>query len=409
MKKLIALIVGIAIFSLGTDTEAHSGRTDATGGHNCSEKSKAKGLCSGYHYHNGDKKESRTSSQSNPSSSNQNRTDKDCNDFATYDEVVAYWNSKGYSAANDPENLDGLGNGVIDDGIPCEAPDGYDKTKINNSDEQILYNLELKDRKAGEKQGYLKGQKDGYNLSKKESMPVDGSHHYKESYQTAYNKGYDEGQSKIESEKNDAYSEGTEQGKKGTKFIIPKHYASHPELKETFTKGFKKAEKERKEVSKREFFEKGYDDGKQEFLNVPTEVETLFIEAYRKGYDQAQRELKEEYKNLGYEDAFKMLDYKEPAFPHENWIDWYKEGFHSNREITGIKEAALSLGREGKRLVIPADYRKAESIFVHYYELGRDEYKQNKDDRNGGVIGGTALLVFGWLSRRFYVAKKMIK
>ena len=32
---------------------AHSGRTDKNGGHNCSQKSKEKGLCTGYHYHNG--------------------------------------------------------------------------------------------------------------------------------------------------------------------------------------------------------------------------------------------------------------------------------------------------------------------------------------------------------------------
>jgi len=32
--------------------DAHPGRLDSNGGHNCSEKSKAKGLCSGYHYHN---------------------------------------------------------------------------------------------------------------------------------------------------------------------------------------------------------------------------------------------------------------------------------------------------------------------------------------------------------------------
>ena len=29
----------------------HSGRLDSNGGHNCSEKSKRKGLCTGYHYH----------------------------------------------------------------------------------------------------------------------------------------------------------------------------------------------------------------------------------------------------------------------------------------------------------------------------------------------------------------------
>ncbi len=29
----------------------HSGRTDSSGGHNCSDASVRKGLCSGYHYH----------------------------------------------------------------------------------------------------------------------------------------------------------------------------------------------------------------------------------------------------------------------------------------------------------------------------------------------------------------------
>ncbi|WP_144395596.1 HNH endonuclease [Pleionea sediminis] len=38
---------------LSLSTSAHSGRTDSSGGHNCSAKSKAKGLCTGYHYHNG--------------------------------------------------------------------------------------------------------------------------------------------------------------------------------------------------------------------------------------------------------------------------------------------------------------------------------------------------------------------
>ena len=48
MKKLIFIVL---LFTLNTSVLAHSGRTDANGGHNCSEKSKRKGLCSGYHYH----------------------------------------------------------------------------------------------------------------------------------------------------------------------------------------------------------------------------------------------------------------------------------------------------------------------------------------------------------------------
>ncbi|WP_251029149.1 MULTISPECIES: YHYH domain-containing protein [unclassified Bacillus (in: firmicutes)] len=54
---------------LPSTVSAHSGRTDSNGGHNCSEKSIAKGLCSGYHYHNGGGSSSGGSSSSDSSSS----------------------------------------------------------------------------------------------------------------------------------------------------------------------------------------------------------------------------------------------------------------------------------------------------------------------------------------------------
>ena len=51
MKKLIFASL---LFLLAVPTSfAHSGRTDKNGGHNCSQASINKGLCSGYHYHNG--------------------------------------------------------------------------------------------------------------------------------------------------------------------------------------------------------------------------------------------------------------------------------------------------------------------------------------------------------------------
>ncbi|WP_155590912.1 stalk domain-containing protein [Lysinibacillus cavernae] len=54
MKKLVFLIAMLTLFFTTTSiADAHPGRLDSNGGHNCSEKSKAKGLCSGYHYHNG--------------------------------------------------------------------------------------------------------------------------------------------------------------------------------------------------------------------------------------------------------------------------------------------------------------------------------------------------------------------
>lgn len=54
MKKLVLFLAMLTLFFATTSiADAHPGRLDSNGGHNCSEKSKAKGLCSGYHYHNG--------------------------------------------------------------------------------------------------------------------------------------------------------------------------------------------------------------------------------------------------------------------------------------------------------------------------------------------------------------------
>jgi len=54
MKKLVLFLAMITLFfTTTTIADAHPGRLDSNGGHNCSDKSKAKGLCTGYHYHNG--------------------------------------------------------------------------------------------------------------------------------------------------------------------------------------------------------------------------------------------------------------------------------------------------------------------------------------------------------------------
>lgn len=68
---LLALIF-ILTTTFSQSALAHSGRTDASGGHNCSASSKAKGLCSGYHYHNGGSSSGNSSSSesSNGSISN---------------------------------------------------------------------------------------------------------------------------------------------------------------------------------------------------------------------------------------------------------------------------------------------------------------------------------------------------
>lgn len=206
MEKKVFLFTLLFVLLFGTFASAHSGRTDSSGGHNCTEKSIAKGLCTGYHYHNGGG--STGSGGSTTSGATIINSEKDCTDFASYDEVVAYWNEKGYSATNDPENLDGWGNGVVDDGIPCEVPSGYDQTKINNSPAQIQHKQEEQDLASGEQAGYPNGLNDGYQEITSNNVASTGSEAYKVGYATGYNRGYEEGKTKITNEKTKATSDG---------------------------------------------------------------------------------------------------------------------------------------------------------------------------------------------------------
>ncbi|MGE7021218.1 copper amine oxidase N-terminal domain-containing protein [Solibacillus cecembensis] len=67
MKKFVLFIAMLSLLlSPSLIADAHSGRTDSKGGHNCSDKSIAKGLCTGYHYHNGGSGSSSSISSSTP-------------------------------------------------------------------------------------------------------------------------------------------------------------------------------------------------------------------------------------------------------------------------------------------------------------------------------------------------------
>lgn len=54
MRKIFAMLICITLLFIPlSSVTAHPGKLDSNGGHNCSDASKKKGLCSGYHYHNG--------------------------------------------------------------------------------------------------------------------------------------------------------------------------------------------------------------------------------------------------------------------------------------------------------------------------------------------------------------------
>jgi hypothetical protein len=65
----LVLFTAIVALTIPSTSFAHSGRTDSSGGHNCSAASVKKGLCTGYHYHNGGSSGSGSGSNGSSSSS----------------------------------------------------------------------------------------------------------------------------------------------------------------------------------------------------------------------------------------------------------------------------------------------------------------------------------------------------
>ena len=51
MSNTVKIFAILTLAAVASYSDAHSGRTDSNGGHNCSQASKDKGLCTGYHYH----------------------------------------------------------------------------------------------------------------------------------------------------------------------------------------------------------------------------------------------------------------------------------------------------------------------------------------------------------------------
>lgn len=64
-----------------------------------------------------------------------NHIDKDCGDFANHEEVMAFWYENGYSADNDPHDLD-----RDNDGLACEVSqseyDNYVASQENDDSEE---------------------------------------------------------------------------------------------------------------------------------------------------------------------------------------------------------------------------------------------------------------------------------
>ncbi|MFF2446497.1 YHYH domain-containing protein, partial [Neobacillus sp. NPDC058068] len=184
-EKVIFLFIMFTL-ALGSSVDAHSGRTDSNGGHNCSEKSKAKGLCTGYHYHNG-----------------------------------------GSSSGGSSTKV-GSSGGTTQT-VPAAKPAGP-------SQEQIAQQEKVK----GEKDGYAAGTTAGYKGSNENSSAI-GTEAYTSGYLAGYQKGLEEGRQKLETEKSAAFDSGYTAGKNGATEEVPNVYSANSLVKGAYEDGFNKA------------------------------------------------------------------------------------------------------------------------------------------------------------------------
>jgi hypothetical protein len=374
MYKKILMALFVILFSTSSMTYAHSGRTDSSGGHNCSQKSINKGLCSGYHYHNGG---STKSSQVQSIKSN----DKNCSDFSSYDEVVEYWNLKGYSATNDPENLDGWGKNVVDDGIPCEPPSNYDLTKVNNSS----YQKNAQDEILGEELGFTKGYEDAYS-GKEKKLATEGSSAYKKGYETGYLKGYIKGEKTVIEETNKIFEEGYNKGILNEELKIPSIYETSEHFMKAYKNGYSEGNTQFIKLETIRYMKLGEEDSYADSYKLPNIKEVELIEAYKKGYETGLATLELQYKNDGYNAAFELIDYEEPKYNDKRFIDWYKSGFESNEEVTKIVEMAYQQGKNGEKLIIPKEYENATKLMSFHYDKGKEDAESSLPFAAGTIV-----------------------
>lgn len=407
MKKWSLLFVLMLFFSFNLNAEAHSGRTDGNGGHNCSEKSVAKGLCTGYHYHNGGGA-STTPKSSQPSTSTTPKVQE-----PVYNPKVYYDNGykAGYSKGIEQGYRDGddsMESTDSNDDYVEGWTDGYEKGFAEGLKKKEAEDKLAKEKKEAEeklakdkKDGAEKGRVDG-KAAFVAGKAVDAFTHEadnSEAYIKAYNKTFI---ASWETAKNEevCFEEGYNQGMKQDEVVVSED-CKEESLRSEFEQGHKEGVEERdtKEIEK--LTQQGEIAGYEvsELVVPESAVKPSYQAAFEEGYEAGKNKRQEEVKVEGYDSAFKQMD-----FVDENYTDnevlstWYKEGYESNDIAKEIKANAQTLGEESDEYVIAEEYQVNEnsiSLYDSLFEKGQEIKEQREAEQRNlmlvvGAIGAPA-------------------
>lgn len=315
---------------------AHSGRTDSSGGH---RDNKNKSGLGSYHYHCG----------GNPPHLHTNGCPYDSSNNTSS-------NSSSESSSNNNANSssESISKGPSKESIIEKATsDGYS---------------------------------DGYNL--KESQAYSYTGEFESEYQEAYKVAFENGKAEIEKDIYNAKEKGYEDGKNNIFENIYKQETLVKSYQESYDKGNKEFI-ENKKIEYAELGEKDCIENKKD-RTFGNEVDAIFVEAYNTAYKNKYSEIKkEEYKLKGYEDG--IINKINENIPTE-YAESYNEGnLEGKKERETILEDAFSKGYEGTQIDIEKKFEPITEEINKQYSEGKN--KKKKEIVTKSIIVGSIIIL----------------
>lgn len=349
MKKKIRgiILIVLLICSQSLMIDAHSGRTDSSGGH---RDNKNKSGLGSYHYHCG-----------------------------------------GY-----PPHLHTNG---------CPYKGGGSTTRKANSgsssssrkNQVYATSVTKKDiRQKGSKIGY----EHGYALKDYNANSYSGT--YSVEYKEAYEEFFEKGKEKILKEKKEAEEQGYKDGLKNNY----NNEFSKDVLSEAYKESYEDGKEKYIENKKIEYTKLAEEDCIANKTDRSLEnVDEIFVETYKEAYEQKYKEIKsQEYNNQGYKDGIKN---KIDEHIEEDYKSSYEEGYNKGKEERKkILDIAYGQGYDGKNLEIDDKYNIIKSEIDSAYNLGKKDSTKKMVMSTGavGIVGISGIVIY-----RKIKSKKTVK
>lgn len=309
--KVLATIVFYSYMTLSLTLYAHSGRTDSNGGHR--DVNNVSGLGS-YHYHHG------------------------------------------YGPHLHP-------NGICPYRNNTATPTNTVTTTNNNT--------VIKQQEAAKGEGYQQGIEDGYQ-EKKEATSFSGN--YASSYKEGYQAGYKEGKNKLNAEKEQANSQGLEDGKNN---IPNKKQYVNSSVQTAYQAGYTQGLEIFNAHKKQEYEAMAKEDANK-FQDSRILDNTLPVEwrqAYQVTYTKTLANLEKSYEDKGYQS---FLNKDEEAFKQikaDKAKEWFCQGHDkAKKELLPKIWEYYEMGKKGDPFTISKELKAFENELFQAFQIGKSQY-----------------------------------